>query len=188
MISVTTLLLLTFLVFLVFWIGDAVLTRRTVSEMDESTEVNPLMRKVLGFRKEYLWIFKSIEVSAFGYLIFYLSNFDSSLSFNILLAYIVFYGILVWNNNRVYFKATGEPSTTFRTVFLLMILITTSFIFLNNALYQDVQAAYDEFSECSSDYTELQNRCQSNTSELNQSYDGELEDRLDGLDLTGDTG
>ena len=146
------------------------------------------MRKVLSFRDRFLWLFKGIEISAFTYLLYYLTSFDSSLSFNILLGYILFYGFLVWNNNRVYFKATGEPSTTFRTIFLLMLIISTSFIFLNNALYQDVQTAYDRVSECSADYTELQNECKPNSTVENQSYDSEFEDRLDRLDLTGDNG
>ena len=183
-------LFLTFLVFLVFWVGDAILTRRTVDALDESTEVNPIIRKVLSFRKKFLWIFKSVEVTAFAYLLYYLASFNSSLSFNILLGYILFYGFLVWNNNRVYYKATGEPSTTFRKVFLLMLVISVSFIFLNNMLYEDLQDSYNSISECSTDYTELQNQCSNedlNTSN-SEDYNETTNNRFDNLDLNLDGG
>jgi len=174
----------------VFLVGDAILTRRTVEALDESTEVNPIIRKVLSFRKKFLWIFKSVEVTAFAYLLYYLASFNSSLSFNILLGYILFYGLLVWNNNRVYYKATGEPSTTFRKVFLLMLVISVSFIFLNNMLYEDLQDSYNSISECSTDYTELQNQCSNediNTSD-SENYNDTTNNRLDNLDLNLDGG
>lgn len=152
--------------------------------LDESTEVNPLIRKVLGFRKKFLWLFKLLEISAFAYLIYYLASFDSSLSFNILLGYILFYGFLVWNNNRVYYKATGEPSTTFRGIFALMLVISVSFIYLNNALYQDLQTSYESISECSTDYRELQDQCSQNVNSTSgENYDENIEDRLEKLDL-----
>jgi hypothetical protein len=182
------LLLLTFLVFLVFWIGDGILTRRTVEALDESTEVNPIIRKVLGFRKKFLWIFKGLEISAFAYLIYYLATFNSSLSFNILLGYILFYGFLVWNNNKVYYKATGEPSTTFRNIFLLMMVVSVSFIYLNSALYDDLQTSYESISECSSDYRELQNQCSTDTNTTGENYSENMNDRIEDFDLNLDGG
>jgi glucan phosphoethanolaminetransferase (alkaline phosphatase superfamily) len=143
------------------------------------------MRKVLSFRKKFLWIFKGLEISAFAYLIYYLASFNSSLSFNILLAYILFYGFLVWNNNRVYYKAKGNPSTTFRSIFLLMLVISASFIYLNNALYQDLQTSYESISECSADYRELQNQCSQDVNTTSgENYSETMEDRLENLDLS----
>lgn len=176
--------MLTFAVFLVFWAGDAIITRKTVDELDESAEINPIIRKILYFRKGYLWLFKGVEITAFGYLIYYLSTFGGVLSFKILLAYILFYGFLVWNNNRVYFKATGEPSTTFRTMFLLMLVISVSFIQLNNTLYQDLQTSYEGISECSADYRELQNQCRQEANTTSGgNYSENVDDRLENLDL-----
>jgi hypothetical protein len=129
-----------------------------------------------------------VEISAFAYLLYYLATFNSSLSFNILLGYIIFYGFLVWNNNRVYYKATGEPSTTFRNIFLLMLVITVSFIYLNNILYDDLQTSYDSISECSTDYRELQNQCNSDVNTTGENYSDTTNDRLENLDLNLDGG
>jgi len=42
-----TLILLTFLVFFVLWLGDLILTRKVTKKVGAKAEVNPLMRKLL---------------------------------------------------------------------------------------------------------------------------------------------
>jgi hypothetical protein len=96
----------------------------------------------------------------------------------------------VWNNNRVYYKATGEPSTAFRKVFLLMLVISVSFIFLNNMLYEDLQDSYNSISECSADYTELENQCSSERTNNSNSdnFNETMNNRLDNFNLSLDGG
>ncbi len=176
-----TLILLTFIVFVILWFGDAYLTKQVVDKVGPKAELNPLLKKIIGVRGHYLWIFKSIEIALFLYLIYYMTTFAGSMPFYVLLGYILFYGLLVSNNSWVYYKVTGKASRAFSVLFVLLLLVSISFIYLNYVLYDDLTFSYSSLKECNSQYRELHRECKSN--ETMQSFDQELEQRLRHLNL-----
>ena len=166
------------------WLADAFLTLRTVNKLGEEVEINPIVQNLLKTRGAYVWVFKVVEIAAFLYLIFYLSAFTTTMPFYILLVYILFYGVLVANNSRVYYKATGNQSKILRITFILLLLASISFIYLNYVLYRDLNVSYNSLRNCKSEYNDLFFECKKNTSETPENFSRELENRLGNLNLT----
>lgn len=127
--------------------------------MGETAEVNPLMRKLLTKKDRYLYIIKFIELSAFSYLVYYVSTFAGGAAFQILLVYIFIFGLIVANNARIYHRVTEEFSNIFLTTFIILLIISVSFIYLNHSLFDDLQNAYDELEDCRQNLTSLEAEC-----------------------------
>jgi hypothetical protein len=176
-----TLILLTFSVFFVLWIGDLILTRKVTKKVGAKAEINPLMRKILSFRGKFIWIFKFVEIGLFLYLIYYIQTFSGQTSFYILLVYILFYSILVANNSRVYFQVTKETSGTFRWIFLIISVLLIMFIYLNYLMYSGLTLTYSKLGECQSDYKNVYWECYQKNVTPEKSK--ELEDILGTLDI-----
>lgn len=176
-----TLILLTFLVFFVLWIGDLVLTLKVTKKVGSEAEVNPIMRKILSFRGKFIWAFKSIEIGFFLYLIYYIQTFSGQTAFHILLGYILFYSILVANNSRVYFQVTKEASGAFRGIFLIISVLLVMFIYLNYLMYSGLTLTYSKLGECQSDYKSVYWECYQK--DVSPEKSKELEDILGTLDI-----
>ena len=140
------LIYLTIAVFSIFWLGDFILTLQTVRALGPHVEVNPLLRAILTTRGHLIYIVKPLELVAFGYLIWYLSVTQGRLSFHVLLGFILMYALLVWNNARVYFKASGTESPYFYVAYLGLVGALLLFMYLNFLLYTDLSYA---LSRCS---------------------------------------
>lgn len=149
------LILLTFFVFAIFWLGDLLLTLKVVKHLGHEVEINPIIRFVLRGRGKFIYYFKVLELAAFLYLIWYLSSFEGKMPFYILLFYILFYSLLVVNNAHVYFKATHEESLIFKFIYVGLVLSILFFIYLNYLLYRDLQTAFDALGTANSRYADL---------------------------------
>lgn len=176
-----TLILFTFLVFFVLWLGDLILTRKVVKKVGTHAEVNPLMRKILSFRGRFIWVFKFIEIVLFLYLIYYIQTFSGQRSFYILLGYILFYSLLVTNNSRVYFQVTKQASGTFRWIFMIISVLLIMFIYLNFMIYSGLTLTYSTLGSCQSDYKNLYWECYQKN--VTPETPKELEDILGTLDI-----
>ena len=175
-----TLILLTFLVFVVLWVSDLYLTLKVVKKVGVKAEANPLLRKVLSFRGRFSWAFKGIELLLFLYLIYYLSTFGT-LPFYILLGYIFFYAILVANNSRVYFQVTKKSSPAFRYTFLIISLLLIMFIYLNFLFYSGLTLTFDELRTCQSEYKNVYRECYEE--DISPQTSQELKDILETIDI-----
>jgi len=153
------LILLTFGVFTLLWIGDFYLTLKTIKKMGYKIELNPIMRTVLRFRGKYVWLFKTIEFGIFLYLIFFLTNFDSNISFYALLGYIFFYSVLVINNNHIYYKVTGKKSFAIDCIFIGLSISIILFIYLNYLFYSDLVKTYGIIFSYQTSYNNLYQTC-----------------------------
>lgn len=167
------LVLSTLVIFSLLWLSDLLITRKTVAEMGESAEVNPIMRKLLTKKDRYLYTFKTIELAAFVYLIYYISSFSGGAAFHILLSYIIVFGLIVANNARIYHRVTNQFSKIFLGAFIVLLMVSVSFIYLNHSLFDDLQNTYDELDDCRQNMTELEVRCQ----EADISSDTSIEDQ-----------
>lgn len=176
------LILLTFAVFSVLWLGDAWITREVTEKVGPEAEINPIMEKILSVRGRFVWLFKAVEIGVFLYLIYYLTTFSGVISFYVLLGYILFYGLLVANNSRVYYNVTGEASRAFRAIFVILLIVSVSFIYLNKVFYDNLTYSYSSLEECNSKYQELHRECKTNET-TPASFSEELEERLEGLKL-----
>lgn len=146
-------------IFTILWLSDLLITRKTVAAMGESAEVNPIMRKLLTKKDRYLYIIKFIELSAFSYLVYYVSTFAGKAAFQILLVYIFIFGLIVANNARIYHRITNKFSNIFLATFVILLIISVSFIYLNHSLFGDLQNAYDELDDCRQNVTSLEAEC-----------------------------
>jgi hypothetical protein len=175
------LILLTFLVFFIFWLADLILTRNVVKKVGTKAEVNPLLRKILNFRGKFIYIFKIIEMGLFLFLIYYIQTFSGQTSFHVLLGYIFFYSILVANNSRVYFQVSKKDSTVFRWTFLVISVLLIVFIYLNYFMYSGLMLTYSELGKCQSDYKNTYWECYQKNVTPEESK--ELKDILGTLDI-----
>jgi len=175
------LILLTFSVFFTLWAGDFYITYKTVKHVGPKAELNPIIRVLMQTRGKNVWVFKTFEIALFLYLIYYIQTFSGESSFYILLGYIFFYSILVFNNSWVFFKVTKMASKAFGIIFLITSFLLIMFIYLNYLMYSGLTLTYKKFGECQLDYKNLYWECyQKNiTHEKSQ----ELEDILGNLDI-----
>ena len=153
------LILITFGVFLLFWIGDFYLTIRTVKKLGSGIEINPILKVLLRGRGRLIYLFKPIELIAFLYLVWVLSKFEGSISFNIILWFIFIYSLIVINNAHVYYKATSKESIAFKMLFFGLTLACLLFIYLNYMLYLDLRTAYIALDKSNDKYNELYASC-----------------------------
>ena len=163
------LILILLFVFIVFWLGDLFLTIKSVDKLNPSLEINPIIRFILKGRRKFIYLFKPLELFAFIYLIWYLSNFQNSISFMVLLGFIFIYSLLVFNNSHVYYKITGKESIIFNWVFIGLAISLILFIYLNYLLYQDLGITYAALESSNNKYNEL-----ASTYEQSQNNDSEI--------------
>jgi hypothetical protein len=176
------LILLTFFVFFVFWLGDLYITKKTIDKTGIKAELNPLMRTVLRVRRRFIWVFKIIEIGLFLYLLIFLTTIGSGMiPFYILLFYIFFYSILVANNSRVYYKVTNKETVAFSYIFICVSILLILFIYLNYMMYSGLTMTYNEFRKCQTDYKKLNWECYKNESTVQPS--SELKDILGDLNI-----
>jgi len=178
------LILLTFGVFLTLWIGDFYLTWKTAKRVGSSVELNPIMKSLLKFRGKYLVVFKAVELGLFFYLLYYLTSFSGTVPFYTLLGYILFYGFLVANNNKVCYDVTGEQSSSINYIFVALIFFVTVFIYLNNLLYSNLTTSYYAISGCKSSFNDLYWSCQKQNATGSAQLPGDLGNILSTLNLT----
>lgn len=146
---VLPLIIITFVVYFSLWLADIHLTLKTVNKTGTHAEVNPVMKRLLGARRRYLWAFKTIEMGAFLYLIFYLTSFsEGGHALLPLLVYIIFYSILFANNSRAAFAATGKDSTVTYLMVVLLAFALVTLIYLNYSSFQDLTGLYERLAEC----------------------------------------
>jgi hypothetical protein len=157
---VLPLIILTFIVYFFLWIGDFYLTLKTVKKLGPSVELNPLVKRIFKLRGKYLWAFKAVEFLAFLYLIFYLTYFFTELPIFTLIFFILAYGFIVANNSHVYFVATNQENKILYFIFLALVFITVSLIYLNYVLFKDVSKSYEALSECKTQLGEISRICQ----------------------------
>ena len=157
------LVLITFGIFVLFWLGDLYLTLKTVKYIDKQIEINPIIRGMLSGRGKLIYLVKPLELGIFLYLLWFLTNFQDVIPFYILLIFIFVYALLVVNNAHVYYLATKKESGAFKVVFMSMLIAMLLFIFLNYALYQDLGVAYSAIDEANNNYNNLYAQCLNNT-------------------------
>lgn len=149
---VLPLVILTLVVYIALWLADIHLTLKTVGKAGHRSEGNPIMRRLLGARRRYLWAFKSLEMGAFLYLVFYLTNFaEGSFALVPLLVYIVVYAAIFANNSKVAFLETGKDSSITYLMVVLLAVVLVALIYLNYGMYQDLSTSYDRLLECKSE-------------------------------------
>ncbi len=154
--------LVTLGVFLLFWFGDLYLTIKTVKHLGRKVEINPIIKFVLRGRGKLIYLFKSIELILFLYLIWFLNNFSGVIPFYILLVFIFLYAMLVVNNAHVYYKVTRKESGIFKFIFVGLVMAILFFIYLNYLLYLDLGVTYQALSESNNKYNELLFKIQDN--------------------------
>lgn len=157
------LILITFGVFVLFWLGDLYLTLKTVKYLGKDIELNPVIKFVLRGRGRFVYLLKPIELGAFLYLLWFLTKFEGAIPFHILLLFIFTYSLLVVNNAHVYYLVTKKESVAFKGIFIGTIIALLFFIYLNYSLYLDLKTSYGALSEANNKYTDLVAQCAINT-------------------------
>lgn len=181
---VLILILLTFLVFFVMWLGDFYITVKTVKKAGSRIEVNPILRLIFRTRGKHIYIFKVVELGLFLYLIYFLANFTNAIPFYTLLGYILIYSLLVANNSGIYYKVTGTESLAFKYVFLASAVIIVLFIYLNFLIFTDLTISYKGLRECHSNYINLYSVCAEKNQTGNISTPPEITQILKSLNLS----
>lgn len=149
------LLLITFGVFIIFWLGDLYLTLKTVKHLGRNIELNPIIKCVLRGRGKLIYILKPIELVMFLYLLWFLAKFDGTRSFYILVIFIFIYSLIVLNNAHVYYLVTKKESLAFKLIFVGAIVALLLFLYLNYMLYSNLRVSYDELAKVNEKYSKL---------------------------------
>ncbi len=160
------LILLTFLVFVLFWAGDLYLTLKTVNKIGPKVEANPFMRWLLKVRGKFIYILKPLELAAFLYLLWFLTKFEGVIPFHILLVFIFVYAMLVVNNAHVFYKVTNRESRAFKAIFIGLVIAILFFIYLNYLLFLDLGTSYDALAQSNDRYNELFQQCKENNASI----------------------
>jgi len=177
------LIAIVFGVFLIFWLGDFYLTRKTIKHLDHKVELNPIIRFISRGRGKLIYLFKPIELGIFVYLLWSLIKFEGAIPFYILLFFIFFYSLLVVNNAHVYYKATKKESIAFKIIFLGLMIAMLLFIYLNYLLYLDLNISYDALSKSNQNYNELYVQCQEKDTPISAPEPRNIRDILPELNL-----
>ncbi|MBI2106557.1 hypothetical protein HYT57_01100 [Candidatus Woesearchaeota archaeon] len=175
--------LITFGVFVLFWLGDLYLTLKTVKHLGRHIEINPIIKFVLKGRRKLIYLFKPIELIAFLYLIWFLNKFEGVIPFYILLMFILFYALLVVNNAHVFYKVTRKESGAFKVVFIGLTIAMLFFIYLNYLLYLDLGISYNALSRSNDRYNELFWQCKERNNSINAPEPQDLKTAFPELDL-----
>lgn len=177
------LILITFGVFVIFWLGDLIITVKTVKHLGDKVEINPIMRFILKSRGKFIYVFKIIELGVFFYLIWFLVTFEEALPFYILLLFILFYSLLVVNNAHIFYKATGKESLSFKFIYLGLVLAILFFIYLNYLLYLDLGTSYKALSSSNEKYSTLYWECREGNKTITAPLPQDLTAILESLNL-----
>ena len=178
-----TLLLLTFAVFMIFWLGDLYLTIKVIKKVGKNAEANPLMKLFL-FRGKWVFAFKALELGIFLYLIYFITAISSGVvPFYILLGYIIIYSLLVMNNGRVYYNVTGKQSSVLSLIFFFTSVILVLFMYLNYLMYGGLTVTYSRLMESEHNYNQLNWECNHQNITTNASADSELMNILSTLNI-----
>jgi len=154
---VLPLVILTLVVYISLWLADIHLTLKTVGKTGKGAEGNPIMKALLGARRRYLWAFKSLEMGAFLYLVFYLTSFaEGSFALVPLLVYIVVYAAIFANNSKIAFLETGKDSSITYMMVVLLAVALVVLIYLNYGMYQDLSSSYERLLACKSSLSACQ--------------------------------
>ena len=175
--------LITFGVFVLFWLGDLYLTLKTVKYLGSNVEINPLVKFVLKGRGKLIFLFKPLELFAFLYLIWFLNKFEGFIQFHILLVFILFYSLIVVNNAHVFFKATKKESIAFKVIFIGLTIALLLFIYLNYLMYLDLGVAYNAVSDSNDKYNDLYWQCLGNNTIITSPEPQDIKKIFPKLDL-----
>ncbi len=126
MLFIQPLIIVSFFVIFVYWLADAILTKKVVGIAGYEIEANPLLRLTFKIRAKFFPIFKLVEISLFAYLIYLIDAFQLNIftAFYAITGLIVYYTLILINNSRVYFEATKKQSS----VLIYAVLIATVFL------------------------------------------------------------
>lgn len=156
------LIVLTFFIFLILWLGDFYLTKKVIRKKGIGLELNPLM-KIYAFRGRFVYLFKALEIGIFFYLIYFLTTVSNSMTpFYILLVYIFLYSVLVSNNSWIYFKAFKRPSKALNYIFMAVAIVLILFLYLSFVEYETLTASYSQLLKCKFGYKDLEVKCEKN--------------------------
>jgi len=148
------LIIITYGVFLVFWLADIYFTYTGVKRLGVSVEVNPLLHSLMKIRRKFLGLFKLIEITLFSYLVWQLSQLDEELLFNILMGVILFYSLIVAAGIKVYVEVS-DCSTPVVLFFLVVSLVLVLLIYLNHMEYVNRGILADSLNDCGKKYASL---------------------------------
>lgn len=153
------LILITFGVFIVFWLGDLYLTLKTVKRLGKEIELNPIIKFILRGRGRLIYAIKPIELCAFLYLLWFLTTFEGAIPFYILVLFIFLYSLIVVNNAHVYYIVTKKESFAFKLVFIGATIALLLFLYLNFVLYSDLTVSYNALAKSNDKYSQLLSQC-----------------------------
>ena len=165
-----SLIIASYIVFLVLWIADIYFTYKGVSKLGNSVEVNPLLRGIMNFRRRFLGIFKIAEISLFSYLIWQLSILDDNMVFNLLLVVILVYSLVVAAGIKVYIDAVGNSMPVVIFLFLICVIMVL-FMFVAREEHISKSAVVDSLIDCNDAYANIYYGCNlSNSGDSTTNY------------------
>lgn len=128
MLFIQPLIIVSFFVVFIYWLADALLTKKVVGIAGYEIEANPLIRLTFKIRAKFFLIFKFVEISLFAYLIYLIDAFQLSIftAFYVIMGLITYYTLILINNSNVYFEVAKKQSN----VLIYSLLIATIFLII----------------------------------------------------------
>jgi len=144
--------------FVLLWLADAFLTLKSTNKLGSDIEINPVLKTVLSFRGRFFFIFKAVELIAFGTLIFFLSESYSVYLLYLLYLLILAYSILVAQGLNVYSKIFKSNKPTV-VMFILTVFFVLFFVNLSYSIFFNSVLISEETNKCNNEYAELYGEC-----------------------------
>lgn len=170
-------------VFVLLWFGDLLITLRTIKSTNHKFELNPIQRFIFKMRSKFIYLAKIIEIAIFLYLIVYITKLNGSASFNILVGFIIVYGLIVLNNSIVYSRIFKKQSTIFGFIYFGLLIAIVLFIYLNFMLYQDLGTTYNAIQQSNDEYNQLLDQCRQTNENVTSEYTSKMDDVLKDLNI-----
>lgn len=151
-------LILVSLFFIVQWLADIFFTLKSVKKLGYEIETNPIFRFLLGTRRKYLYLFKTLELIVFFGLIYLVSTYSNAHAFYGLLFVSFVYFLVTLQGMRIYLQVEKD-TTPVILLFATISLICLLFIYLNYDTFNNSTKIYTALKECNEAYQDTYTEC-----------------------------
>lgn len=125
---------------------DGYLTREVVSREGLELEANPLVRSLLKARKEYFYLFKVVELSTTGVLLYVTFSEKYNDAYYALLGLLVFYSFVISRGIQIYQQSLSGKKGRLGHLVLLILLGFVFSLYLNfNQYNRFVELSQEKF-------------------------------------------
>lgn len=156
--AITLFLLLVSVFFFVLWGADIFFTLKSVEKKGRHLEANPIIKALFGLRRTYFWAFKSIEIAAFLFLVYFISTRDANEAVTVLFSITAVYTLVVAQGIHVYLTVV-KNTTPVIALFIAVSLLSITFLWVNYVSFLNTGIISNALTRCGAVYAHVYSQC-----------------------------